>query len=174
MTKRNLFFIDDKSDETEDSTSTFNAEYARSNRSTCHGCNTKIEKDLVRLSRIVSSTYNSIPTDQWYHIDCFKEHKDELHFHGVAETFVVCFSNFYFCLIVLFRFSGFNDLNKEDQTELKKKFGSITVNRKRKGDKILSSTNNNDDAPKAKQPKTEENNSSTPEQDETYQKKVWD
>ncbi len=77
-------------------------------------------------------------------------------------------------LIVLFRFSGFNDLNKEDQTELKKKFGSITVNRKRKGDKILSSTNNNDDAPKAKQPKTEENNSSTPEQDETFQKKVRD
>jgi len=94
LTKTNLFFIDDKSNETEDSTSAFNAEYARSNRSTCHGCNTKIEKDLVRLSRIVSSTYNSIPTDEWYHIDCFKEHKDELHFHGVAETFVVCFGNF--------------------------------------------------------------------------------
>jgi hypothetical protein len=73
----------------------------------------------------------------------------------------------------LFRFSGFNDLNKEDQTELKKKFGSITtVNRKRKNEKTLSSTNETDDAPKAKQSKTEENKNLPTEQDETRQKKV--
>jgi hypothetical protein len=144
----------DKSNETEDSTTAFNAEYARSNRSTCHGCNTKIEKDLVRLSRKVTISHTYSPADQWYHIDCFKEHKDELHFHGTAETF-----------------EGFNDLNKEDQTELKKKFGSTTVNRKRKGEQILTLTSENGDAPKAKQSKIEENTSSTPEQDETYQKK---
>jgi hypothetical protein len=72
----------------------------------------------------------------------------------------------------LFRFEGFNDLNKEDQTELKKKFGSSTVTRKRKGDKVLSVSNQNDDAPKAKQSKTEENNELTSEQDEARQKKV--
>ncbi len=71
------------------------------------------------------------------------------------------------------RFSGFNDLNKEDQTELKKKFGSITtVSRKRKNEKTLSSTNETGDAPKAKQSKTEENKNLPTEQDETRQKKV--
>ncbi len=73
----------------------------------------------------------------------------------------------------MFRFSSFNDLNKEDQTELKKEFGSTTtINRKRKGNKTSSSTSDNDDASKAKQPKTEENNGPTPEQDEIGQKKV--
>lgn len=92
--KRNLFFIDHKSGEAEDSSSssTFSAEYARSNRSTCHGCNTKIEKDLVRLSIKVPLSHTSVPVDEWYHIDCFKEHKDELHFNGTAETFVDIFS----------------------------------------------------------------------------------
>jgi hypothetical protein len=72
----------------------------------------------------------------------------------------------------LFQFSGFNNLNKEDQTELKKKFGSSTVNRKRKGDKTLSIINDNGDAPKAKQAKKEENEDLTSEQDEAKQKKV--
>ncbi|CAF0764637.1 unnamed protein product [Rotaria sordida] len=144
----------DKSDEAEGDSKNFSAEYARSNRSTCHGCNSKIEKDLVRLSRKVSSSSNHPATDQWYHIDCFKEHKDELQFNGTAETF-----------------SGFNDLNKEDQTELKKKFGSSTINRKRKGDKTLSSTSENNDAPKAKQAKTEDNNGLTPAEEERRQKK---
>jgi hypothetical protein len=81
---------------------------------------------------------------------------------------------FYFILFYfqLFRFEGFNDLNKEDQTELKKKFGSTTVNRKRKGEQILTLTSENGDAPKAKQSKIEENNDSTNEQDEIRQKKV--
>ncbi|CAF0974380.1 unnamed protein product [Adineta steineri] len=143
-----------KSDENEVSSTNYSAEYARSSRSTCNGCNTKIEKDLVRLSIKVLLSHTSIPTDQWYHIDCFKEHKEELNFNGNAETF-----------------EGFNNLNKEDQTELKKKFGSTTVNRKRKGDKTLSSTGDNDEAPKAKQTKTEDKNDATTEQDEIRQKK---
>ncbi|CAF3453140.1 unnamed protein product [Rotaria sp. Silwood2] len=130
-----------KSEESESDSKNFNAEYARSNRSTCHGCNNKIEKDLVRLSKKVSTNSNHSLTDQWYHIDCFKEHKDQLQFNGTAETF-----------------SGFNELNKEDQTELKKKFGSLTINRKRKGDKTLSSTSENNDAPKAIQSATASNN----------------
>ncbi|CAF1511392.1 unnamed protein product [Adineta ricciae] len=141
-------------DETENHSSEFCVEYARSNRSTCHGCNSKIEKDLVRLSRKVSSAHTSVPTDEWYHIDCFKEHKDELLFDGNAETFV-----------------GFNNLNKEDQTELKKKFGSVNVNRKRKGEKAASSAGDNDDAPKAKQSKLEENNHSSALEQEVRQKK---
>ena len=65
----------------------------------------------------------------------------------------------------------FNHLNKEDQTEFKKIFGSVTVNRKRKNDKTSSSTNDNGDAPKAKQSKIEEENQSTSEQDQNRQKK---
>lgn len=85
---KNYFVLDDKSDEIEDDSSNYSAEYARSNRSTCHGCNLKIEKDHVRLSRKVTTNRNHPPTDQWYHIDCFKDNKDKLHFHGTAETFV--------------------------------------------------------------------------------------
>ncbi|CAF4196614.1 unnamed protein product [Rotaria sp. Silwood2] len=48
---------------------------------------------------------------------------------------------------------GFNDLNKEDQTELKANFGSSTVRLKRKGDKTLILTNENGDVQKAKQSK---------------------
>ncbi len=59
-------------------------------------------------------------------------------------------------------------LRQEDQTELKKKFGSSTVSRKRKGD-----NSENGDAPKAKQLKTEENNDLTPEQDEIRQKSLF-
>ncbi|CAM4807466.1 unnamed protein product [Rotaria magnacalcarata] len=143
-----------KSDEADGGSNNFSAEYARSNRSTCHGCNDRIEKDLVRLSRKVSTSHTSVLTDQWYHVDCFKEQKDELNFDGTAETFL-----------------GFNELNKEDQTELKKKFGSSTISRKRKGDKISSSTNDIGDVPKTKQSKTEDNNEPMSEQEEIHQKK---
>lgn len=33
-------------------------------------------------------SHGHAPTDQWYHIDCFKEHQDELNFHGTADAFV--------------------------------------------------------------------------------------
>lgn len=75
--------------------------------------------------------------------------------------------------MISFRFVGFNNLNKEDQTELKKKFGSANVNRKRKGEKAASSAGDNDDeAPKAKQSKLEENNHSSALEQEVRQKKV--
>ncbi|CAF4565284.1 unnamed protein product, partial [Rotaria sp. Silwood2] len=47
---------------------------------------------------------------QWNYIDCFKGHKDEPYFLRTAETL-----------------EGFNDLNKEDQTEFKKKILIDTV-----------------------------------------------
>lgn len=78
----------------------------------------------------------------------------------------------FYLIFSLFRFSGFNELNKEDQTELKKKFGSSTVNLKRKGGKISNSVNENGDAPQAKQAKTEINSDVASEQEEIRQKKV--
>lgn len=162
--------LDGKSDTTSDDSKSFSVEYARSNRSTCHGCKTRIDKDLVRLSKKTNADLGHASTDQWYHIDCFKEHQDDLLFQGTAETFVD-FSWLFIRTFGYFRLTGFNDLNKEDQTELKKKFGSATVNRKRKNDKTASSATDNADAPKAKQSKIEEDNQSTSEQDQTRQKK---
>lgn len=143
-----------KSSNEEESSSIYSVEYARSNRSTCHGCNQKIEKDLVRLSKKVTIDPSYPGQDQWYHIDCFKSNKDQIQFDGNAESFL-----------------GFNQLNKEDQTELKKKFGSTTANRKRKNDKTSSSTNDIDDTPKAKLSKTEDQTDSTNQLDEIKLKK---
>jgi hypothetical protein len=84
----NSILLDEKSEETNGDSSSFSVEYARSNRSTCQGCKSRIDKDLVRLSQKVVANHGNAPTDQWYHIDCFKEQKDELHFNGTAETFV--------------------------------------------------------------------------------------
>ncbi|CAF3985356.1 unnamed protein product [Rotaria magnacalcarata] len=71
-----------------------------------------------------------------------------------------------------FRFSGINDLNKEDQTELENEFIATAVDRKPKRDTILSSTSDNDDVPKAKQSKTEQYSNPMLEQNETREKKV--
>lgn len=56
---------------------------------------------------------------------------------------------------------------------MKKKFGSLIVNRKRKVDKASSSTNENGDAPKAKQAKTDDKNDTMSQQEEIRQKKVF-
>ncbi len=103
------------------------------------------------------------PTDQWYHIDCFEENKDGLHFNGNAEKFLQFFFSRYLKL-KLFRFLNFDDLNKVDQTELKKTSSSTIVNRKRK--------NENGDVSEMKQSKIEEKNDLTNEQNETRQKQV--
>ncbi|CAF2104591.1 unnamed protein product [Rotaria magnacalcarata] len=68
-------------------------------------------------------------------------------------------------------FSGINDLNKEDQTELENEFIATAVDRKPKRDTILSSTSDNDDVPKAKQSKTEQYSNPMLEQNETREKK---
>ncbi len=64
----------------------------------------------------------------------------------------------------MFRFLNFDDLNKVDQTELKKTSSSTIVNRKRK--------NENGDVSEMKQSKIEEKNDLTNEQNETRQKQV--
>ncbi|CAF0861684.1 unnamed protein product [Rotaria sordida] len=104
-----------------DPNNTFTVEYAKSNRSTCHGCDTSIDKDTLRLSRKNYTSKRSRrygPTDEWYHVDCFNQMKKDLGFFGNAELFF-----------------GFVDLNNEDQVELKEKFGTSTSSkRKRKGE----------------------------------------
>ena len=90
-----------------------------------------------------------------------------------------------------FRFEGFNTLNREDQTELKKKFGTKSAatksvlaysfdnrsqgkcfSRKRKGGKTEETTDDQTDSPKAKLSKVDENVSTSSEDDETRLRKV--
>ncbi|CAF2081479.1 unnamed protein product [Rotaria magnacalcarata] len=132
-----------------DPNETFSVQYAKSNRSTCHGCDTSIDKDILRLSR---KNYTSKrarrygPTDEWYHVDCFNQMKNDLGFVGTAESF-----------------SGFNDLNKEDQMELKEKFDTSSKSkRKRKGPET------NNESIKAKQLKIED---TTPEASNEHEEK---
>nr|KAG5690349.1 hypothetical protein BaRGS_001271 [Batillaria attramentaria] len=61
----------------------FTAEYAKSNRSTCRGCNEKIDKDEVRLSKKDYESQRAKmygPQDMWHHVDCFVKERDELEF----------------------------------------------------------------------------------------------
>ncbi|CAF0966371.1 unnamed protein product [Rotaria sordida] len=120
-----------------DTNDTFSVQYAKSKRSTCHGCEASIDKDTIRLSR---KNYTSRrarhygPFDEWYHVDCFHQMKKDLGFFGTAESFF-----------------GFSDLNDEDQAALKEKFGTtVQSKRKRKGTQLSS------ESTKAKQAKTDD------------------
>ena len=141
----------------------FSAEYARSNRSTCHGCNIENRKRWLFVCHRKVKTSHTYDVHQLINgtiLIVSKNRKTNYIFNGNAET-LVDYSLRITSLVIdsqLFRFAGFNDLNKEDQTELKKKFGSTTtVNRKRKNEKTASSTNDNDDAPKVKTTKNRRN-----------------
>jgi poly [ADP-ribose] polymerase len=50
------------------------AEYAKSGKSTCRGCQQFIDKSLLRLSFSVEGPYGPVPA--WHHVDCFfPEHR---------------------------------------------------------------------------------------------------
>ncbi|KAL8613750.1 hypothetical protein ACOMHN_029607 [Nucella lapillus] len=87
------------------------AEYAKSSRSTCRGCEQKILKDLVRVSKKDYESQRSKmygPQDLWYHLDCFVEKRDELGFRADLITE---------------RITGFGKLKQEDKDELLEKLG---------------------------------------------------
>uniref|UniRef100_A0A6P4EZ01 Poly [ADP-ribose] polymerase-like n=1 Tax=Drosophila rhopaloa TaxID=1041015 RepID=A0A6P4EZ01_DRORH len=59
----------------------FGIEYARSSRSTCRGCEQKINKNQVRIRKTVFDTevgmkYGGQPL--WHHLDCFAQLRSEL------------------------------------------------------------------------------------------------
>ncbi|CAF2951818.1 unnamed protein product [Rotaria sp. Silwood2] len=69
--------LNDESSEIETDSEFFSVEYAKSNRSTCNSCYKNIDKNLVRLSTRFPTGYYK-PTDNWYHVDCFKMRKNSL------------------------------------------------------------------------------------------------
>uniref|UniRef100_H3A085 Poly [ADP-ribose] polymerase n=1 Tax=Latimeria chalumnae TaxID=7897 RepID=H3A085_LATCH len=86
----------------------FAVEYAKSNRSTCKGCNQKIEKDKIRVSKkmIDAEKPQLGMIDRWYHPDCFVSRRAELGFMPAYSAT---------------QLKGFSILKAEDKDDLKKK-----------------------------------------------------
>ncbi|XP_063775031.1 poly [ADP-ribose] polymerase 1 [Pseudophryne corroboree] len=101
----------------------FAAEYAKSNRSTCKGCDQKIEKGQVRLSKksldVERPQLGMI--DRWYHPDCFVSRREELGFLSIYNAG---------------QMKGFSILSAEDKESLKAKLPAVKNEGKRKGDEI--------------------------------------
>ncbi|XP_060555294.1 poly [ADP-ribose] polymerase 1-like [Ruditapes philippinarum] len=117
----------------------FNTDYAKSSQSVCRGCEDKIKKGELRISR---KDYESVrakmygPCDLWHHVDCFIEKRDELDFGTDMNPDKI---------------KGFSNLKKEDQELLIEKLGKGSSGKKRKGD-----TSKGAGGKKKKQEETEE------------------
>ncbi|XP_060772355.1 poly [ADP-ribose] polymerase 1 [Neoarius graeffei] len=101
----------------------FAVEYAKSNRSTCKGCEQKIEKDQIRVSKKALDPEKPQLglIDRWYHTGCFVSRRDELIFkpeYSAAQL------------------KGFAALRAEDQNELKKRLPVVKTEGKRKVDSV--------------------------------------
>uniref|UniRef100_A0A3Q3WS75 Poly [ADP-ribose] polymerase n=1 Tax=Mola mola TaxID=94237 RepID=A0A3Q3WS75_MOLML len=101
----------------------FAVEYAKSNRSTCKGCEQKIEKDQIRVSKkTVDPEKPQLGLiDRWYHTACFVSRREELVFkpeYSAAQL------------------KGFNALRAEDKVELKKRLPAGKAEGKRKADEM--------------------------------------
>lgn len=51
----------------------YKSEYAKSSRSSCRGCKSKIESDTLRLAVMVQSPMFDGKVPNWYHCKCFFE-----------------------------------------------------------------------------------------------------
>uniref|UniRef100_A0A671MVZ6 Poly [ADP-ribose] polymerase n=1 Tax=Sinocyclocheilus anshuiensis TaxID=1608454 RepID=A0A671MVZ6_9TELE len=101
----------------------FAVEYAKSNRSTCKGCDQKIEKDYIRVSKkTVDPEKPQLGLiDRWYHTGCFVSCREELLFkpeYSAAQL------------------KGFAALRDEDKEELKKRLPAVKNEGKRKIDDV--------------------------------------
>uniref|UniRef100_UPI00109F0920 LOW QUALITY PROTEIN: poly [ADP-ribose] polymerase 1 n=1 Tax=Podarcis muralis TaxID=64176 RepID=UPI00109F0920 len=101
----------------------FAAEYAKSNRSTCKGCDQKIEKGQIRISK--KMVHPEKPQlgmiDNWYHPACFVSRRADL---GFLASFSAS------------QLLGFGLLNAEDKETLKKQLPAVKNEGKRKGDEV--------------------------------------
>ncbi|XP_064412633.1 poly [ADP-ribose] polymerase 1 isoform X2 [Latimeria chalumnae] len=114
----------------------FAVEYAKSNRSTCKGCNQKIEKDKIRVSKkmIDAEKPQLGMIDRWYHPDCFVSRRAELGFMPAYSAT---------------QLKGFSILKAEDKDDLKKKLPASKSEGKRKGGEV------DENATSKKKPKKE-------------------
>ncbi|XP_063237914.1 poly [ADP-ribose] polymerase [Bacillus rossius redtenbacheri] len=115
----------------------FVLEYAKSSRSECRGCETKIAKGLVRISKKDYESESALmygPVDRWHHTECFAKKRDELEFFDSGKNL-----------------PGFMTLSAEDQKavadalpKLDKK-GSDDVDSAPKKQKVVPKTENESD-----------------------------
>ncbi|XP_012286246.1 poly [ADP-ribose] polymerase [Orussus abietinus] len=89
----------------------FKIEYAKSSRAACRGCEEKITKGEIRISKKDYETddakrYGGI--DRWHHAECFAKLRAELQFLESGEVL-----------------AGFKSLSKEDQAMIKKSLPEI-------------------------------------------------
>ncbi|XP_026197673.1 poly [ADP-ribose] polymerase 1 isoform X1 [Anabas testudineus] len=131
----------------------FAVEYAKSNRSTCKGCEQKIEKDQIRVSRkTVDPEKPQLGLiDRWYHTACFVSRREELVFkpeYSAAQL------------------KGFNALRAEDKEELKKRLPAVKSEGKRKSDEM-------DGVSKKQKKEEEDKNKKLEEQLKNQSQLVW-
>uniref|UniRef100_A0A8D0GPP2 Poly [ADP-ribose] polymerase n=1 Tax=Sphenodon punctatus TaxID=8508 RepID=A0A8D0GPP2_SPHPU len=126
----------------EKSLTDFAAEYAKSNRSTCKGCEQKIEKGQIRISK--KMVHPEKPQlgmiDNLYHPDCFVSRRAELGFlpmFGASQL------------------HGFGILNAEDKEALKKQLPAVKSEGKRKADEVDANVTSKKKPKKEKQSKQE-------------------
>ncbi|XP_018568768.1 poly [ADP-ribose] polymerase [Anoplophora glabripennis] len=89
----------------------FKIEYSKSGRATCRGCEQKILKDEIRISKKdfdteVGKKYGG--QDMWHHVTCFAQLRSELAFFECGD-----------------KLPGFKSLKKEDQAVVKKEIPAI-------------------------------------------------
>lgn len=91
-------------------------EYAKSSKSTCKGCDEKIIKNEVRISKKDYESKEALRfggLDRWYHLDCFVKLRADLGYNGGGNDL-----------------PGIKDLQKEDQENLKKVLPKVTQSKK--------------------------------------------
>ncbi|XP_077408692.1 poly [ADP-ribose] polymerase 1 isoform X2 [Vanacampus margaritifer] len=101
----------------------FAVEYAKSNRSTCKGCEMKIEKDQIRLSKkTVDPEKPQLGLiDRWYHTACFVGRREELDFKAEFSAG---------------QLKGFNTLRAEDKEQLNERLPTLQGQGKRKNEEV--------------------------------------
>ncbi|XP_070152287.1 poly [ADP-ribose] polymerase [Polyergus mexicanus] len=90
----------------------FRVEYAKSNKSTCKGCDEKIIKGEMRISK---KDYESAEArrfgglDRWHHVECFVKLRADLGYYGSGDEL-----------------PGIKELSKEDKNSLKTALPKMT------------------------------------------------
>ncbi|XP_066550886.1 poly [ADP-ribose] polymerase 1 [Amia ocellicauda] len=133
----------------------FAVEYAKSNRSTCKGCDQKIEKDQIRVSKkTVDPEKPQLGLiDRWYHTGCFVSKREELDFKPLYSAS---------------QLKGFAALRAEDKEELKKRLPAVKAEGKRKGDET-----DGDGASKKKQKKEDKEEKQREKQMKEQNQLIW-
>ncbi|PSN54639.1 Poly [ADP-ribose] polymerase [Blattella germanica] len=112
----------------------FTVQYAKSGRSTCKGCEEKILKDEVRISKKDFESEGAKMyggQDRWHHVECFAKLRDELEFWESGEDL-----------------PGIKTLKKEDQAMVKQNLPKV--------DKKIKSETDGPSPPKKSKPSKEE------------------